>query len=338
MSARKLRWKVPALLFVATTLSVFWAGAAHSPEPVYVTEPTLSAEVEAFFLAGWTFAVPLLAILLAHEFGHYIAARLHRVPASLPYFLPLPVISLFGTLGAIILVPERVRRRDALLDFGAAGPLAGMAVALPLMLVGLSLSTVGPPPPGTYVQEGQSLLYLALKWLVLGPIPEGQDVMLHPTAFAAWVGFLVTFLNLLPFSQLDGGHVAYALFGEKQDRFARWFYLVPLVMVVVNGALALRSYSPEAPAASWLDGAADALAWALERQAVGTWLFLFVMLSVLRWRAGVAHPPTDRLPALGPRRRAVALFTLSLFVLLFMPAPLTFQTSDASPGVRTATR
>src|SRR5690606_7442838 len=145
----------------------------------------------------------------------------HRVPASLPYFLPVPIVW-FGTMGAIITMPERIRSRIALLDIGAAGPLAGMVVAIPTMVVGLRLSEVAPLGSDSYIQEGQSLLYWAIKRVVLGPIPDGSDVHLHPTAFAAWGGFLITMINLLPWGQLDGGHIAYALLGEKQNALARW--------------------------------------------------------------------------------------------------------------------
>ncbi|HEX3597238.1 MAG TPA: site-2 protease family protein, partial [Polyangiaceae bacterium] len=202
------------VLFLVTVPCVFLAGA-------HMTMP--QADLLATLLSGWTFAVPFLGILLFHEFGHYIAARLHRVEASLPYFLPLPVLSPFGTMGAVISMRGRIRSRDALLDIGASGPLAGLFVAIPVLAYGLSLSTVGPIGAEHYQQEGQSLLYVAMKRLILGPIPAGMDVNLHPTAFAGWGGLLITMLNLLPWGQLDGGHVAYALFGPRQHVYARWF-------------------------------------------------------------------------------------------------------------------
>jgi membrane-associated protease RseP (regulator of RpoE activity) len=177
--------------------------------------------VSVFVTHGWQFAVPLLAILLAHEFGHYFAARYHRVPASLPYFIPVPFIGLFGTLGAVIAMPARIRSRNALLDIGASGPIAGLVVAIPVLVWGIAHSSVQ-AHGGSYTQEGQSLLYVALKWLVHGTIPAGHDVYLHPAAFAGWGGLLLTMINLLPFGQLDGGHIAYALFGEKQNRAAPW--------------------------------------------------------------------------------------------------------------------
>jgi membrane-associated protease RseP (regulator of RpoE activity) len=305
--------RVNALLFVATTISVFVQGAyypgVNSWDDVVHTP---LGELFRATLSGWTFAVPLLGILLFHEFGHYIAARLHRVDASLPYFIPLPMLSPFGTMGAVIAMQGRIRSRNALLDIGASGPLAGLVVALPVLAIGLSLSTVGPNPTGHYMQEGQSLLYLAIKWLVLGPIPAGHDVQLHPTAFAGWAGLFVTMINLLPWGQLDGGHVAYALFGKRQDGFARFVRLALLPLFLYNLAVftlpvALgRSDLPMALAVS------NSLFWVM-------WFFVTGLIG--RLSGGANHPPTEP-GELSPARRVVAVVTLVFFVLLFMPTPL----------------
>jgi membrane-associated protease RseP (regulator of RpoE activity) len=213
----EVRWKKPALLFVATVLAVFFTEAMRTLPAG--GDPGLGAILRNIPNA-WTFAVPLMAILLAHELGHYLAARWHRVPASLPYFIPLPSLSPFGTMGAVISMPGRIRSRNALLDIGAAGPLAGMVVAVPVLLVGLAQSEVR-ELSGPALQEGNCLLYLLLKRLVVGPIPPGHDVWISPAAFAGWAGLLVTALNLLPIGQLDGGHIAYALLGERQNQVAR---------------------------------------------------------------------------------------------------------------------
>ncbi|MEB2313859.1 MAG: site-2 protease family protein [Sorangiineae bacterium] len=280
----------------------------------------LSVAFTGYFVWGapWQFAVPLLAILVAHESGHYVAARLHRVPASLPYFIPLPFLSPFGTMGAVILMPERIRSRTALFDIGAAGPLAGMALAIPLMLYGLSLSTLGPMSAEPHIQEGQSLLYLGLKALVFGRIGPHEDVFLHPTALAAWTGFLVTFLNMLPFGQLDGGHVAYALFGERQNRFAKLVVWVPAVMVLVN---LVKFGAPLWPAirAHGLGGLPDGATGPLV-SAVMTWVVLFVLLLLMARFSGAAHPHVDD-HALSRGRKVLAGLTLALVVLLFMPSP-----------------
>lgn len=207
-------------------------------------------------LNALTFSAALLAILGSHEMGHYVLARLHGVDASLPYFIPLPYLGV-GTLGAVIRIRSRIPTRNALVDIGAAGPLAGLLVALPILLWGLAhsplvdapplenvfpgngslwnlghalwqwarekLSLVPPEPEGPQLVHqaivfSDSLLMRALKWLVLGPLPAGKDIQEHPTVIAGWFGLLVTMLNLMPVGQFDGGHLAFALWG----RHARW--------------------------------------------------------------------------------------------------------------------
>jgi len=259
---------------------------------------------------GWMFALPLMAILLAHEFGHYFAARYHRVPASLPYFIPLPIIGLLGTLGAVIAMPDRIRSRNALLDIGASGPLAGLTVALPVLFWGVAASPVPPPPPGDVTaQEGQSLIYLAVKWLVHGPISE-DAFFLHPTAFAGWAGLLLTMINLVPFGQLDGGHIAYALFGEKQNHYARWIRraLIPLFL-----------YSLATNVVPMLSGDVPP-DYVLAVSNSMFWLVWYVFLGVLTRFSGHDHPPCEP-GELTPTRRVIAWFSLALFVGLFMPTP-----------------
>jgi len=300
-------WRINAALFVLTVFSVFATGGG-------VFGARFSS-LRAFAIAlgdGWTFAVPLLAILVVHELGHYVAARIHRVDASLPYFLPLPGLSIFGTMRAIIAMRGRIRSRNALLDIGASGPLAGLVVAIPVLAVGLSLSPVLPNPPGHYHQEGQSLLYLGLKRLVFGPIPQGYDVNLHPTAFAGWAGLLLTMLNLLPWGQLDGGHVAYALFGPKQDKFAQLFRASLLLLFLYNAAALILPVMHGQSTQGYVQASVDSLFW----------LLWYVLLGVVgRFSGGAAHPPTEP-GELSPARRVVAAVTLVLFVMLFMPTPL----------------
>lgn len=297
-----------AVLFAATTITVFVTGAGVASVQDLSETPLLE-----LVQRGASFAVPLLSILLFHEFGHYIAARLHRVDASLPYFIPLPPgISPFGTMGAVIAMRGRIRSRNALLDIGASGPLAGLVVALPVLAYGLSLSTVGPNPASHYMQEGQSLLYLAFKRAIVGPIPEGYDVQLHPTAFAGWAGLFVTMINLLPWGQLDGGHVAYALFGTRQNRFARWIRLSLLPLFLYNLAVfALpvvlhRSRLPLEIAVS------NSLFWLV-------WFFVTGLIA--RFSGGPDHPTTEP-GELSPARRVIAVITLVFFFLLFMPTPI----------------
>ncbi len=301
------RWKLNLFLFLATVASVFFTGARYADE---LPEPAGWRETWLTLSTGWSFAIPLMAILLTHEFGHYIAARIHRVDASLPFFIPLPHFSPFGTMGAIIAMRGRIRSRNALLDIGASGPLAGLVVAVPVLVYGLAHSRVGPAELHG-VQEGQSLLYIALKRVVLGPIPEGQDVFLSPMAFAGWTGLFITALNLIPIGQLDGGHIAYALFGLRQNRFARILHFSLLGMFALN---LMRFMIP----------VAQERAWSHAGQAFGNalpWLIWYIVLRLIMRSGGRDHPPTEA-GELSPVRRGVALLSLVLFVLLFMPTPM----------------
>jgi membrane-associated protease RseP (regulator of RpoE activity) len=259
---------------------------------------------------GWEFTVALMAILLAHEFGHYFAARYHRVPASLPYFIPFPIFGFLGTMGAVIGMPERIRSRNSLLDIGASGPLAGLVVALPVLWLGLTQSEVHVSEP-PYIQEGQSLFYLFMKWVALGPIPSGQDVFLHPLAEAGWAGLLVTMINLVPFGQLDGGHIAYALFGERQNRFAVWVRRALLVPFAID---LIMNFGPMVLGEREWD-----LGSALGNSLF--WLVWYVVLGLLARLAGRDHPPCEP-GELTSGRRLVAWFSLGLFVVLFMPTPM----------------
>jgi membrane-associated protease RseP (regulator of RpoE activity) len=269
---------VNLLLFMATVISVMMAGAVQS-----------TGNLVADILSGWPLAAGLMGILLAHEFGHYFAARYHGVPATLPYFIPMP-FSPLGTMGAVIVNKGPMRDRRALLDIGAAGPLAGLIVAIPILLIGLSLSTVDSqicPPDQLCFTEGNSLLYAAAKYLVFGRMlpAGGEDVWLHPLAFAGWAGILVTALNLLPVGTLDGGHVAHALWGKRANRF----YL-PVVFTLAGLGFLWQGW--------WL--------WA--------------GLTYLFGRMG-AQPLDDATPLDG-KRRAIALLTLVAFVLTFTPLPI----------------
>jgi membrane-associated protease RseP (regulator of RpoE activity) len=302
-SAARGRYRTHLVLFVLTVLSVFFAGSAQ-------TGATTALDAVRGLLSGWVFAVPLMAILLAHEFGHYIAARIHGVPASLPYFIPMP-ISPLGTWGAVIAMRGRIGSRKALLDIGAAGPLAGMAVAFPVLVWGLLHSEVR-PITGNGIQEGQCILYVILKRLTVGPIAAGQDVFLHPVAFAGWTGLFVTMLNLVPVGQLDGGHVSYALFGPAQNKIARAVHYFLPVLFLASFVSNLTSYGTltEMVAHVW-----QALSNSM------FWLVWFGLLFLLRWLGGRDHPPTEPGP-LGPVRSIVAAVTMLLFVSLFMLTPM----------------
>lgn len=282
------------VLFIATVCSTFYVGidyAGGSPR------------------RAWLYAVPLMAILLTHELGHYFLARRHRVDASLPYFIPFPLG--LGTFGAVISMKGRIANRNALLDIGASGPIAGLVVALPLLIIGLHHSPVLPIPEHG-ADEGQSLLYLALKRVVLGPIPNGYDVFLHPTAFAGWTGLFLTMFNLIPVGQFDGGHIAYSLFGQRQDRFSRFVHRGMLFVFLTVGIYAMSR------------------AWAAHIRGKDLYLTVFTGVNWLVWWGLIAaigratgstdHPPTET-SELTSGRRAIAWAMLITFVLLFMPIP-----------------
>ena len=303
---RRPRPWLQAVLLLATLVSVHLTGAAYVGA---LPENGNWLEWLQALPQGASYALPLMGILLTHEFGHWLAARAHDVPASLPYFLPLPWLSPFGTMGAIIAMRGRITTRKALLDIGAAGPLAGLVVALPVLVIGLRTSPIAPTTLHG-VQEGQSLLYAIVKRLVVGPIPDGSDVFLSPTAFAGWCGLFITALNLLPIGQLDGGHLAYALFGPKQHRYARWVHRGMLGAFALNAWTFLR---PVVRERAWND-----LSLALENSVF--WLIWFALVYGLGRLSGDEHPPTNPGALSGPRR-AVGWLCLGLFALLFMPTP-----------------
>ncbi len=269
-------WPLNLGLFLATLCTTLLVGAwMEGVDPL--RQPLT-------LVYGVPFSASLLLILGCHELGHYLTARAYGVQVSLPYFVPLPVPPL-GTMGAIIRMRSPIPNRKVLFDIGIAGPLAGLAVGLPILTLGLFLSPVK-PLTGVVLQEGNSLAYLLLKWLIKGPIPLGSDVMLHPLALAGWLGLFVTALNLMPLSQLDGGHIAYAVLG-RGFRKAVWPFLGILVVLFV--------------VSRW-EG----------------WLVWVVIAVVL----GLRHPPPlDDLTPLDRLRRRMAVVALVLLVLLLTPLP-----------------
>jgi membrane-associated protease RseP (regulator of RpoE activity) len=257
-----------------------------------------------------------MAILVCHEFGHYFFARRHRIDVSLPYFIPLPMA--LGTLGAVIRMRSPISDRNHLLDVGAAGPIAGMVIAIPCMIVGLEMSTLAPiVADADVVLEGNSLAYLGLKYLVTGhwlPTSDGLDVQLHPVAFAAWVGFLITMINLIPVGQLDGGHIACAFLGDRYQRFAgRLHWALGLVGAGVCGAMALAAWRAG-------QGAEDAVVYGLGAGLPwlvwGGWLLIMKAMT-----GGEYHPPVSDEPLTRGRRTLVVVMAV-LFIAIFTPVPL----------------
>lgn len=308
---------VNVILFLLTLASMLMAGAMYGMEaPADTSIPGILQAALQNLPNGITFAASLLGILLAHEFGHYFAARFHRIAVSLPYFLPFP-LSLFGTLGAFIRLKEPPKNRRVLLDIGLSGPIAGLIVAIPVLLVGLYLSDLGRLPLNAMtaqgsVLEGNSLLYLALKYIVTGeflpkplhyaglspfiywvryffvglPMPYGgTDVLLHPLAWAGWAGLLVTMLNLIPAGQLDGGHAIYVLLGKATTRL--WPFIIGLLLLL------------------------------------GTvWPGWYIWAGLVFLMGRTYARPRDEITPLDPQRKWFAIFGLVLFVLVFIPVPL----------------
>lgn len=291
---------VNVALFLATFLIVLFIGAQYGAQDAGLIGPDSSPNEILFeplthLYLGLPFAGTFLGILLTHELSHYFVARRYGSPVGLPYFIPFP--NLLGTMGAVIVQRAPMRNRKAVFDIGVAGPLGGIIVAIPLLVLGLSLSRVGPPPPDieTAYQEGNSLLYIALKYLVFGRfLPSGgEDVWLHPVAWAAWAGLWITMMNLVPVGQLDGGHVSYALLGRRAWTLG---YVAIVAMIAWGGWLLLSG-----------NGAG------------GLWL----MWGLLNMMLNRQHPPPlDDATGLDLRRIALGLLMLLIFVALFMPAPL----------------
>jgi membrane-associated protease RseP (regulator of RpoE activity) len=309
-SGPRPRYHINLLLFLATVLTTTAQGASyvHKGESMWP------------LWDGWVYSLPLLLILLSHEFGHYIAARLHGVPASLPYFIPIPPpIGLLGTMGAVI-TQEATTDRKKLIDIGAAGPLAGLLVAIPVLWIGLRLSPV--IPPGGGMQEGNSLLYALLKRGVTGQwLPgNGRDVDLHPTAWAGWAGLLVTMLNLIPIGQLDGGHVATAFFG---DRYKKAAAVLHRCLPALAGVAFLVSYrSIKGDLAGLPPSSVGWLPVQMALWPVSFWLMWTGVLALMkRVSGGQYHPPVDATPL--PRSRRVLFWVVCVtFLLTFMPIPL----------------
>ncbi|HEU4614171.1 MAG TPA: site-2 protease family protein, partial [Kofleriaceae bacterium] len=181
----------------------------------------LACCVTTTWLGGAAFGATLMGILTCHELGHYMVGRRHGVEVSMPYFIPLPPVATLGTMGAVIRMNKPIEDRRKLFDVGAAGPIAGLVVAIPLLVIGLYLSDLGPLKPGDSL-EGNSILYALLKYAVFGRwLPgDGVDVQLHPMALAGWVGLLVTMINLMPIGQLDGGHIAKSTLGDSHEKWS----------------------------------------------------------------------------------------------------------------------
>jgi membrane-associated protease RseP (regulator of RpoE activity) len=265
------------LLFIATFFTTLISGALlngiipwEEPEKIYL---------------GLPFSLTLLLILMVHELSHYFTSRKHNVSASLPYFIPAPPI--IGTFGAIIKMKPPIPDKRSLIDIGASGPIGGFIIAIIACVIGLSLSDV--KPAGTLdggIAFGSSLLFSFLSEIVLNVGPEDYDVILHPVAFAGWIGLLVTSLNLLPIGQLDGGHIVYALFGERHSLIAK----ITIPILIVMGITLWPG-----------------------------WLVWAVLMLVM----GYKHPPVV-FPyiQLDKNRKIIGWVSFAIFILTFTPMPV----------------
>ena len=272
------RIRVNIILFILTVFTTLLAGALQEGAD-------LLKNPEHIF-KGIPFSFALIGILLAHELGHYLMARKHGLNVTLPYFIPAPPFPfIIGTFGAFIKMRSPVRDRRMLLDVGATGPLVGVAVSIPFIIFGFQLSEVRMVQGQMGLTLGSSLLLSLISWLVVGPLPAGYDVVIHPVGFAGWIGLLVTSFNLLPIGQLDGGHVAYALLGERQNKISKFVFLVLLVLGIVGWQ-------------GWL-----------------LWGFLLFIM-------GFRHPPPLHwwVP-LDRKRKIIGWLTVVIFILTFIPVP-----------------
>ncbi|MEK6657291.1 MAG: site-2 protease family protein [Nitrospirota bacterium] len=277
---KKHPYRIHIILFTLTVFTTLIAGALQEGAKIW--------ESPSLIIKGIPFSFTIIAILLTHELAHYFASRSHGMTASLPYFIPGPPLPpMIGTFGAVIKTNPPIPDRRALLDIGVSGPLAGFIVSVIAIIIGLKLSRVAPLEEikGFTVMLGDSLGFKILSYLAIGALPDKADIFLHPIAYAGWIGFFVTAMNLLPIGQLDGGHVVYAVLG-------RWHRLVSISMVVLLFILGYMSWP----------------GWYL-------WGFLTTVL-------GTRHPPVFQPNIeLDKRRKIIAWITLIVFILTFTPEP-----------------
>ncbi|MBN1223339.1 MAG: site-2 protease family protein [Candidatus Aminicenantes bacterium] len=290
---KKRPW-LNGLLFVVTVASCFFVGITWSVNYVYADtlgqDVKLSIGLEVLknpevIALSLIYAVVLISILLAHEMGHYLTCRYYGIDATLPYFIPAP--TLIGTMGAFIKIRSPITKKHQLFDVGIAGPLAGFVLALPAMVYGLSLSKViSPLPSEGSIVFGEPLLFKVLSGMMFKGLPENFDMILHPVAFAGWVGILVTALNLFPIGQLDGGHIVYAVFGQKSRAFGRPILLIFIVMGLLF----------------WIG-----------------WFVWALLIGII----GLKHPRLfDEEIPISSGRRLLAFVVVIIFILSFIPDPV----------------
>ena len=283
------RWWLHVTLFLLTLLFTTAVGAAHYYSYISEFERRAIPFTLSLVVQGLWYSLTLLGILGAHEMGHYYFCRRYNVDATLPYFIPAP-IPLTGTLGAVIKIREAFPTRTVLFDIGVGGPIAGFIVLVPALFIGMAMSSIVPAPTGANVfQLGEPLLFQWVAGLYFGAIPDGQTINIHPMVFAAWFGMLATALNLLPFGQLDGGHITYATLG-------RWS--TPISIATVMTAI-LMTYNSS------------------------SWMFMTMMMLIMLVLLGPRHPRVlYEYEPLAPGRRLVFVLAAIIFILCFTPVPI----------------
>jgi membrane-associated protease RseP (regulator of RpoE activity) len=285
-------WK-HVLLFLLTLTTTTLVGANHYAAFLSEFSPKHIPFDGHLLLSGLWYSFTILGILGAHEMGHYLACRWYQVDATLPYFLPLPPPFFTGTLGAVIRIREAFPTKAVLFDIGVAGPIAGFLALVPALFLGLSLSNIvhAPAESPELIYLGEPLLFQWATRLVFGTVADGYTLNMHPIVFASWFGMLATALNLLPFGQLDGGHITYATLG-------RWS--TPISIATVMTAVIMTSQA-------------------------SSWLVMTVMMVVMLVLFGPRHPRViyENEP-IGRTRQVVAVLALIILILCFTPVPLRF--------------
>jgi Zn-dependent protease len=282
------RVKLPLALFLATCVTTFMAGV-YDWRPV-LPDATLWEKILTAWPRGLTYMAAVIAVLLAHEMGHFLMTIRYRIPASYPIFIPMPIIMMTGTMGAVIGMDGLRANRRQLFDIGLAGPLAGLVLTIPLVCIGLM--TAEPAMVQTY---GRPLLVKLLLPILRPDLPEGAMLQENALYMAGWVGMLITGLNMMPVSQLDGGHIIYGLLGRRSRWVARAFLLSAISLVIIT-----ENYN---------------------------WLMMLVLVTFL----GADHPPTanDRV-RIGASRWLIGLASLAIPILCFTPTPLLMDDSQSA--------
>ncbi|MSR58712.1 MAG: site-2 protease family protein [Planctomycetaceae bacterium] len=302
--------RLALILFLLTCVSTIYAGY-HMFKPKFWIDPATGqrfvlVEVDwatrrAYIINGLTYAVAVMTILGAHEMGHYLQARRYGVPASLPMFIPMP-IGPFGTMGAVIVQERGAGDRKAMFDIAISGPLAGLAVALPLTWWGIHQSRIGEIIPNSDVWTNPMIVEWMVGWIKV-PLKPGYDIALNPILFAGWVGIFITGLNLIPIGQLDGGHILYCLVGKRAHLIARAIYLGAIAFVVFKVLGGNEEYS--------------------------AWTLMLILVGMM----GTRHPPTadDHVP-LGATRIVLGWLTLAFIVIGFVPTPMSQSAGPPKPA------